>query len=84
MPTPPAAAEAATTSPSLTATASVAANAVAPATYSDPAASQLSAAGLGTTCVSGTRTYSAWPARSHVQPSNSAPVPTTTPAKSLP
>ncbi|WP_227026203.1 hypothetical protein [Streptomyces fodineus] len=49
LPTPPAAAETATTSPSPTPTAFVAANAVAPATYSDPASSQPSAAGLGTT-----------------------------------
>jgi hypothetical protein len=58
-PTPPAAAETATTSPARAATASVAAYAVAPATYSDPACSQPSAAGLGTTWVSGTHTYSA-------------------------
>ncbi|MEU9993074.1 hypothetical protein AB0E10_41230 [Streptomyces sp. NPDC048045] len=39
---------------------------------------------MGTTLVSGTTTYSAWLARSHVQPSTSAPVSATTPAKSLP
>src|SRR4051794_3644906 len=92
-PTPPAAADTATVSPGWAPTARTAAYAVHPTTYSEPAASQLSRAGLRISCVTGTATYSAWLDRCHDQPSTSSPTansatpsPTalTTPARSLP
>ena len=92
-PTPPAAAETTTVSPGCGSTAATAAQAVAPATFSDPATSQLRPSGLGTSWVTGTVTYSAWLERRQDQPSTSSPganpltpSPTavTTPARSVP
>src|ERR1019366_8849274 len=92
-PTPPAAAETATVSPGLTPAAWIDGHAVTPATNSEPAASQETPAGFGTSWRAGTLTASAWLARSSVHPITSAPALTevtpgptavTTPAKSLP
>src|SRR5580704_3985501 len=92
-PTPPAAAETTTVSPSVRLTAWTAAYEVAPTTNSAPATSQGTPAGLGVRCCSSTTTYSAWLARLSVQPITSSPTETpltagpvsaTIPARSLP
>src|ERR1035437_4842795 len=72
-PTPPAAAETATVSPGLPPAAWIVAHAVTPATNSEPAASQETPAGFGTSWRAGTLTASAWLACSSVHPITSAP-----------
>jgi hypothetical protein len=62
-PTPPAAPETTTVSPSVSATARTAAKAVAPTTFSAPATSHGTPAGLAVRSCSSTTTYSAWLAR---------------------
>ena len=93
LPTPPAAADTATVSPGPAPTARTAAKAVQPATYREPAASQLSSVGLAISWSARTATWLAWLDRSHEYPSTSSPgahavtpSPTsvTTPARSLP
>ena len=93
LPTPPAAAETATVSPGRGATARTAAYAVAPTTYSEPAASQLNWGGLWISWLTGTAVWVAWLDRRKLNPSTSSPTansvtpgPTavTTPARSLP
>src|SRR6202012_194353 len=93
LPTPPAAAETATVSPGCGATARTAAYAVAPTTYSEPAASQLNSAGLRISWSTGTATWVAWLDLRKLKPRTSSPMEnsvtlgptaTTTPARSLP
>src|SRR5580700_1005202 len=92
-PTPPAAPEMTTVSPSLGWTACTAPHAVTPATYSPPATSHETFSGLGVRSPASTRTSSAWEARLLLNPITSspgenpptrAPTSSTTPARSLP
>src|SRR6266567_2182350 len=92
-PTPPAAPEMTTVSPSLGWTSWTVPHAVAPATNRPPATSHETFSGLGVRSPASTRTSSAWEARSFVNPITSspgenppAPAPTssTNPARSLP